>query len=73
MTMPIETPYLTVNEAAAYLAITPNALRCHLRRGHIPMRRLGRKILIHRDSLDATLVMAARPARASRRSTAIAA
>jgi excisionase family DNA binding protein len=46
-------PWLTTTEAAAYLRLTPEALRARVRRGTVPAHRDGDRWLFHRDELDA--------------------
>lgn len=42
---------LTIEEAARLLRVGETTLRDHLRRGEIPHVRLGRRVLIRRDTL----------------------
>jgi excisionase family DNA binding protein len=46
-------PWMTTERAAAYLSLTPDALRARVRRGTIPAHRDGDRWLFHRDELDA--------------------
>jgi len=46
-------PWMTTERAAAYLSLSPEALRARVRRGTIPAHRDGDRWLFHRDELDA--------------------
>jgi hypothetical protein len=55
-------PYLNTAEAAEYLRFvnkdgTPKLVALHmwLRRNHVPVKKRGRAVLIHRDDLERTL------------------
>lgn len=50
-------PWLTSEEAQEYLRFkTPDALYRAVSRGRVPVHRLGRRLLFHRDELDALLL-----------------
>jgi hypothetical protein len=58
----VTSPYLNTAEAAEYLRFvnkdgTPKLMALHmwLRRNHVPVKKRGRAVLIHRDDLDAAL------------------
>jgi excisionase family DNA binding protein len=44
--------WYTVEEAAAYLSLTPDALRGRIARQEIPFCRQGKTIRLHRERLD---------------------
>ena len=45
-------PWLTVAECAVYLSKSEDAIRCLIKRGIIPPKRLGRTIYVDRLALD---------------------
>jgi hypothetical protein len=63
-----QSPYLSLVEAAVYLRYvdatgapqTRPALK-FLQRQHVPMKRRGRALLVHRDALEAVLTPAGSP------------
>jgi excisionase family DNA binding protein len=44
--------WMSTEEAAIYLCLSPPALRARVRRGTVPAHRDGRRLLYHRDELD---------------------
>jgi len=48
----VDSPWLSVPECAAYLNKSEEAIRCLLKRGVIPPKRLGKSIYIDRRALD---------------------
>lgn len=42
---------LTVDEAAAYLRVTPKAMRHMIDRGQVPVVRIGRRVRVRREEL----------------------
>lgn len=55
ITVPFEREWLTVEEVAAYLAVTPFVLTGILRRGEIPAVKVGREWRVARVDLEAWL------------------
>jgi excisionase family DNA binding protein len=54
MTQPRPEPaFLSVQEAAAILRITPSAVYNHTRSGDLPTARIARRVVIPRRALDA--------------------
>jgi excisionase family DNA binding protein len=47
--------WLSVAQAADYLASSEAAIRARIERGTLPVRRLGSRVLIDRDELDRIL------------------
>lgn len=48
-------PFLTINEASALLNVTPVTLRRWIKEGRIQTQRIGKKHIIKRIDIDATL------------------
>ena len=44
--------FMRAKEAAAFLGLSENALRIAVRRGEIPVHRLGDRVLFSKDELD---------------------
>ena len=44
--------YLTLNQAAAYLSTTPNAIRRMLRDKHFPVCKIGSRSFVDRQDID---------------------
>lgn len=44
--------FLTVDQYAAHIGVSPNAVRIRVRRGQLPHTRLGRTILIPKNALS---------------------
>ncbi|MGE4233041.1 MAG: helix-turn-helix domain-containing protein [Bacteriovoracia bacterium] len=49
------TRLLNTKEAAAYLGVTPNALRILVHRGRVKAEKLGHRLKFHIDALKASL------------------
>jgi excisionase family DNA binding protein len=48
-------PWLTVEQAAAYLSLSRKALYQAVRRGQLPVHRLGKRLRFRRDEIDRAL------------------
>jgi excisionase family DNA binding protein len=48
-------PWLSVPQAAEYAGVSPRTITRLLERGRIRSTRIGRRVLLHRDDLDAYL------------------
>lgn len=55
MTAPVDTPWMTAEEAGSYARTSAKAIRDHLTAGDLVGSKPGRLWLIHRDDLDAWL------------------
>ena len=68
MTAPIEQRYYTLKQAGEYLGnFTSEAVRSMARSGKIPFIKLGKRIIIDKQQLDAHLESLSNPRRGSRR------
>jgi len=48
----VETPWLTVEELAAYLSVSPGTVRNWVSQEYIPHARRGRVLRFHKDRID---------------------
>jgi excisionase family DNA binding protein len=48
----IETPWMTVQEVAVYLSVSPGTIRNWVSRRYIPHVKRGRVVRLHRDRID---------------------
>jgi excisionase family DNA binding protein len=48
----IETPWMTVQEVAMYLSVSPGTIRNWVSRKYIPFAKHGRVVRFHRDRID---------------------
>lgn len=62
----IDTPWLTVEEVAEYLSVSPGTVRNWVSQQYIPHAKRGRVVRFHRDQIDAWLSRGACKGRASR-------
>ena len=53
-------PWLSLNEAADYLRVSPRTLERRIARGKVRSTSIGRRRLLHRDDLDALAEAATR-------------
>lgn len=51
----IQSPWMTREEAAEYARVTPQTLEQAVEAGELRCRRVGRRVLFHRDWVDAWL------------------
>ena len=49
---PVETPWMTVEEVAAYLTVSPGTVRNWVSQEYIPFARRGRVVRFHRNRID---------------------
>jgi excisionase family DNA binding protein len=54
-------PWLTPRAAASYVGLTLRALYMAVRKGQIPVHRLGRRLRFSQSELDATVLAAELP------------
>ncbi len=48
----MEQRLLSIEQAAAYLGISPRSVRSYIKEGHLQVVRLGRRVLLDRERLD---------------------
>jgi excisionase family DNA binding protein len=53
-------PYMTVEECAAYVRCSAKAVYQRAMRGQLPVKRIGRRLVFDRRSIDACLVGSSR-------------
>ena len=62
----VETPWLTVEEVATYLSVSPGTVRNWVSQEYIPHARRGRVLRFHKDRIDNWLSHGACKGRTSR-------